>query len=105
MTSPSTTSALARAIVASDISHAGSTSAAAATTTNTSAPMRVLRQAMSDLPRLRPGEEAIRPEHQDQRHHRIDHKQFELREKMHRGRTADPDDERADKGAFDRPQS
>src|SRR6516225_351094 len=88
-------------MVASDISHDGSTNAAAATTANASAPSKVLRQAISDLPWLRPGEQPIGPEHQYQRHHGVNDEQLELRHEMHRGGATDGADERA----FDRSQS
>src|SRR5271154_1510450 len=106
MTSPSTTSALANATIASETSHVGNTGASTATRTKASVPMITERAGMVlNLPRLHPRKQALRPEHQHQRHHRIDDEQFDLRRQMHGGGPAQAYDQRADKGAADRPHA
>src|ERR1700675_1982749 len=102
MMSPSTTSALAKAIVASDTSHGGITSASAAAATKARAPRKSARVRMSDLPRCGLGKQAIGPENEHQRHHRIDDEQFELGNEMHRRGPAQADDGRAEHRALDR---
>src|SRR6266571_4158250 len=105
MTRPSTTKALANAIVASDTIQAGSIGAMAATARKASAPARFARDHMSNLPRLDLRKQAIRTEYEDERHDTVDDEEFELRNEMNRSRTAQADDECAEQGAIDRPQA
>src|ERR1700720_1260894 len=103
MMSPSTTSALARATMASDTIHAGSAGVSAAATRKTSAPMILERDSVgSNLSRLDTREQALRSEHQHHGHDHIDHKQLKLRHEMH-GRGAHfADNQRAKESAGDR---
>src|SRR5882724_9304170 len=105
MTRPRTTKALANAIVASDTIQAGSIGAMAATARKASAPARFERDHMLNLPRLDLREQAIRAEHENERHDTVDDEEFELRNEMNRSRPAQADDERAEQRAFDRPQA
>src|SRR5262249_23245995 len=105
MTRPSTTKALANAMVASDTIHAGSIGARAATARKASAPARFARDHMSNLPRLDLREQAIRTEYEDERHDAVDDEELELRNEMNRGRAAQADDERPEQRTFDRPQA
>src|ERR1035437_10787610 len=95
-TSPSTTSALANAMVTSDTTQSGSSGAAAAARRNMRPPTSCPRPVMSDLSRLRAHEQSVRPHHQDQRHYAVDDEQFDLRHQMHGGGAADADNQRAD---------
>src|ERR1700728_1020891 len=106
MIRPSTTKALAKATVASDTSQAGSAGASAATMRKASAPITNERSPMTlDLSRLGTREQAPRPEHEHQRHDRINDEQLDLRREMHRRSAAQADNERTDKGAVDRPHA
>src|SRR5262249_33305560 len=105
MTRPSTTKALANAMVASDTIQAGSIGAMTPTARKASAPTRFARDHMSNLPRLDLGEQAIRTEHEDQRHDAVDDEKLELRNEMNRSCAAEADDEGAEQRAFDRPQA
>src|SRR5215510_6185668 len=105
MTRPRTTKALAKAIVASDTIQAGSIGAIMATARKASAPARFARDHMSNLSRLDLREQAIRSEHEDERHDAVDDEELELRNEMNRSRAAEADDECAEQRAFDRPQA
>src|SRR5262245_19624647 len=105
MTKPSTTKALANAIVASDTIQAGSIGAMTATARKASAPARIARDHMSNLSRLDLREQAIWSEHEDERHDAVDDEELELRNEMNRSRAAEADDKRAEQRAFDRPQA
>src|SRR5215510_2046821 len=105
MTRPSTTKALANAIVASDTIQAGSIGAIMATARKASAPARFARDHMSDLPRLDLREQAVRTEHQNERHDGVDDEELELRNEMNRSRAAQADDDCAKQRAFDRFQA
>src|SRR5215510_14788560 len=105
MTRPSTTRALANAMVASDTIQAGSIGAMMARARKASAPARFARNHMSNLPRLDLREQAIRTEHEDPRHDAVDDKKLELWNEMNRGRAAQADDERTEQRTFDRPQA
>src|SRR4051812_39538098 len=90
-------------MVASEISQPGSTSAAAAATATriepaTSRPC----PAISNFSRLEAHEQAVRADQKHQRHHAINHEQFELRDEMYRGGTAYADDQCAYERTFDR---
>src|ERR1044071_1249177 len=91
-------------MVASDTIQAGSPSAMTATARNARAPARFARNHMSNLPRLDLRDQAIRTEHQDERHDAVDDEELELRNEMNRSRAAEAHDERAEQRAFDRPQ-
>src|SRR5215475_3859774 len=105
MTSPSTTKALANAMVASDTTQAGSIGAMTAMARKASAPTRYARDHISDFPRLDLCEQAIRTEHEDKRHDAVDDEEFELRNEMNRSRATQADDERTEQRAFDRSQA
>src|SRR3569833_2856226 len=98
---PSTTSALASETVASATTQSGSTGATAAASRNISAPARCARPRMTTLSRLRAHEAPVGPGDEHQRHHAVDDELFDLRHEVHRGRAADPDDERADQRTLD----
>src|SRR5215467_8031873 len=89
-------------MVASDTSQAGPNGAATASTMNASAPRRIWRETMSDLPWLGLGEQAVGTEDEDEGHHGIDYEQLDLRGEMHRRGPAQSDDQRADQRAIDR---
>src|SRR5262245_62005568 len=105
MTRPRTTKALANAIVASDTIQAGSIGAMMATARKASAPAKFARDHMSNLPRLDLREQAIRTEHEDERHDAVDDEELELRNEMNCSRAAEADDKCTEQRAFDRPQA
>src|SRR5688500_13398746 len=102
ITRPSTTSAFAKAIVISETNQLGASHGAVAAARKAMPPRRMERHCMSELPRLRPGEQTIRAEDQHQRHHAVDDEELDLRRKVHRRGAGDADDEGADERTLDR---
>src|SRR5262249_41999887 len=102
MTRPSTTKALAKAMVASDTIQAGSTGAMPATARNASPAGGSGRDHMPTLPGLDLREQAMRTEHEEKRNDTVDDEELKLRNEMNRSRAAQADDDRPKKRAFDR---
>src|SRR5205809_2329534 len=92
-------------MVASDTSHAGSAGATIASERKASAPTRLARDHMSDLPRLGLSEQSIGAEDKDERHHGIDDEKLELGNEVDRRGATQTNDERTDQRALDRAQA
>src|SRR6476620_4273478 len=105
MMRPQTTSPVDIARVTSEISQSGVNGAAAPNPPRIAAPRKMRSPVMSDFSRLGATEQALRAEHENQCHHRVDGEQFELRYQMHGAGAEQSDDQGADQRPLHRAHS